>query len=300
YVTKAFEFSRVFTYRWTVNWRFISEEVSIDEFITFVSKWLSVGLLAGHIFFLIIFIYKYYLSVPGTWRVLLHKPFQLSERQPVRAERVATTMFAINFIGICFSRTLHYQFYAWYYPTLPYLIWKTNIPLIFKAKILIMVEFAFNQFPSTDVSSLVLQLSHFMLLASLYTASDDTKYQSYLDAESREALVHFMNEESFDASRQFAMYYGSVTEELAEGASVISIDEQEVVLRLPKMNFTLAIGFGSSAPVTSEGYARRVLAGMQREAQDGLDRGLNLADTISREMASMNQGELKARLRKRK
>ncbi|OQR96785.1 dolichyl-P-Man:Man(5)GlcNAc(2)-PP-dolichyl mannosyltransferase [Achlya hypogyna] len=305
YVSKAFEFSRVFTYQWTVNWRFVSEEVgfvapSLALTPVFVSKWLSMALLGCHLLFLALFIQKYYLSSPGALRYLLYKPFQLSERQPIRAERIVTSMFAINFIGIAFSRTLHYQFYAWFYPTLPYLIWKTNLPLLFKAKILIMVEFAFNTFPSTDASSLVLQLSQLMLLVSLYTASDESKYQTYLDAEARENLLHFMNDECFDASRQFAMYYGSVTEDLAEGASVVSIDEQEVVLRLPKMNFTLAIGFGSSAPVTSEGYARRVLSGMLAEAEDGLQKGTNMADVLSREMAEVNGGELRARLRQRK
>ncbi|KDO30871.1 hypothetical protein SPRG_04773 [Saprolegnia parasitica CBS 223.65] len=293
YVTKAFEFSRVFTYEWTVNWRFVSEEV-------FVSKGLSIALLACHVLFLALFLQKYFFAAPNSWRYLFYQPFSLTDRQPIRAERIVTSLFAINFVGICFARTLHYQFYAWYYPTLPYLVWKTNVPLIFKAKILIMVEFAFNTFPSTDASSLVLQLSQLMLLASLYTASDEGKYQSYLDADARENLVRFMNEEAFDGSRQFAMYYGSVTEDLAEGASVVSIDEQEVVLRLPKMNFTLAIGFGSSAPVTSEGYAKRVLSGMLAEADDGLQRGINMADVVSREMAEMNSGELRARLRPRK
>ncbi|RLO03315.1 hypothetical protein DYB28_013016, partial [Aphanomyces astaci] len=199
-----------------------------------------------------------------------------SERVPIRVERIVTSLCVVNFVGICFARTLHYQFYAWYFPTLPYLLWKTNMPLIFKAKVLIICEFAFNTFPATDVSSTVLHLSHFMLLASLFTASDESKYQSYLDAETRQDLTHFVNEECFDAARQFAMYYGSVTEELAEGAKVVSIDEQEIVLRLPKMNFTLAIGFGSSAPVTTEGYARRVLSGMSKEAEDGLARGVNM------------------------
>jgi len=233
---------------------------------------------------------------------VFYNPWKLTERIPIRAERIVTSLFAINFVGICFSRTMHYQFYSWYYPTLPYLLWKTDVPLIFKAKVLIIVEYAFNTYPSTDISSTVLQLSHFFLLMSLFTAKDESKYQSYLDADARANLVHFVNDECFDAARQFAMYYGSVTEDLAEGTSVVSVDEQEIVLRLPKMNFTLAIGFGSSAPVTTEAYARRVLSGMSKEAEEGLARGTNIGQIMKREwMEQQNEddSELTVKLRHR-
>jgi len=32
-------------------------------------------------------------------------------------------MFTGNFIGIVFCRSLHFQFYVWYYHTLPLLLW---------------------------------------------------------------------------------------------------------------------------------------------------------------------------------
>lgn len=49
YIQKAFEFSRVFDYTWTVNWRMMSEE-------TFVSDWFAKQLLAAHAFTLLMFI----------------------------------------------------------------------------------------------------------------------------------------------------------------------------------------------------------------------------------------------------
>ncbi|KAI8358397.1 glycosyltransferase [Blakeslea trispora] len=49
YLSKAFEFGRIFDYTWTVNWRMMAEE-------TFVSSWFATQLMAGHVFTLLMFI----------------------------------------------------------------------------------------------------------------------------------------------------------------------------------------------------------------------------------------------------
>ncbi|KAG0748288.1 hypothetical protein G6F57_002591 [Rhizopus arrhizus] len=49
YLTKAFEFGRVFDYTWTVNWRMVDQE-------TFLSDWFSKLLLLGHAITLLLFI----------------------------------------------------------------------------------------------------------------------------------------------------------------------------------------------------------------------------------------------------
>lgn len=61
YLAGAFDFSRAFTYKWTVNWRFVSEDI-------FISKPFAKGLLAVHLVTLVIFLLK-------RWFVDLHGSF---------------------------------------------------------------------------------------------------------------------------------------------------------------------------------------------------------------------------------
>jgi hypothetical protein len=41
---------------------------------------------------------------------------------------IATVMFTANLVGMAFARSLHYQFYTWYFHALPYLLWRTTLP----------------------------------------------------------------------------------------------------------------------------------------------------------------------------
>ncbi|POM67232.1 Dolichyl-P-Man:Man(5)GlcNAc(2)-PP-dolichyl mannosyltransferase [Phytophthora palmivora] len=283
YLNKAFELSRVFTFKWTVNWRFLDEE-------TFVSGGFAIILLLGHLFFMVLLLDKHF-NIIGTIRAVMIKPFAIYEPFPIQSEIVVTSLFVMNFTGIVFSRTLHYQFYSWYYPTLPYLLWCSDLPLLLKMAALLNNEYAFNTFPSTTMSSLMLQLTNVFLLISLYLNQKNNSFVPYLDAEARTNLIAFVNEECFDGARQLALYYGSVTEELAEGATMSSIDEHEVVLSLPNMKLTLAVGFGSSGPVTGEGYGRQVLKDMLKEAGEGIKAGDTMGKLINREY--MKDKELK-------
>lgn len=79
------------------------------------------------------------------------------------------TIFFSNFIGVTFARSLHYQFYCWYFHTLPYLLWTgTDLPLVVKLTVMVAIEIAFNVYPSTWWSSFILQIAHGILFIALF------------------------------------------------------------------------------------------------------------------------------------
>jgi alpha-1,3-mannosyltransferase len=81
---------------------------------------------------------------------------------------IITTVFTSNFIGIVFARTLHYQFYVWYFHTLPFLLWHTQLPTAIRLFVMAAIEVSFNVYPATYWSSLLLQAAHITLLVALY------------------------------------------------------------------------------------------------------------------------------------
>ncbi|CAM9484450.1 unnamed protein product, partial [Heterosigma akashiwo] len=160
YLHRSFELGRVFMYKWTVNFKFLNEE-------TFVSKSLSVYLLLLMVMAIASFAKKWLssnteknivlictiLCSPGdSGSVLGDGPSKLDPYY------TTLTLFTSNFIGIVFARTLHYQFYCWYFHALPLLAWHGRLPLVLKLAAVASVEWAFNVFPATPASSLVLQV----------------------------------------------------------------------------------------------------------------------------------------------
>ncbi|MGH0130814.1 UNVERIFIED_CONTAM: hypothetical protein FKN15_071481 [Acipenser sinensis] len=98
YVSRSFDLGRQFLFEWTVNWRFLPEEI-------FLSRYFHLALLGAHLSMLLLFtLYR--------WN---------------SAAQITYTLFTSNFIGVCFSRSLHYQFYVWYFHTLPYLLWSGRV-----------------------------------------------------------------------------------------------------------------------------------------------------------------------------
>ncbi|KAK2460622.1 hypothetical protein APHAL10511_007092 [Amanita phalloides] len=157
YIRSAFDLGRVFLYKWTVNWRFIDEDV-------FLSRQWALGLLIGHASTLILFgLFKWCNADGGVSQVLkrgLRQPLSPASLTPLTGDDVATILFTSNLIGILFARSLHYQFYSWYAHQIPYLAWKTKYPLLFRLALLVAFEYAWNTYPSTPMSSGLLLLAN--------------------------------------------------------------------------------------------------------------------------------------------
>ncbi|KAF7845985.1 hypothetical protein BT93_L5705 [Corymbia citriodora subsp. variegata] len=129
YMGRAFELSRVFLYKWTVNWRFVSEDV-------FLSKPFAYGLLALHVSFLVAYIHTtlvrpsstglpHFLKRVWTLQNLTHAELSVIS-QKVTPRFVMDAMLGCMVIGLLFARSMHYQFYAYLGWATPYLLWRAN------------------------------------------------------------------------------------------------------------------------------------------------------------------------------
>ncbi|KAI0831468.1 mannosyltransferase [Trametes gibbosa] len=165
YLTNSYEFSRVFLFKWTVNWRFLGEEV-------FLSPVWARTLLTAHVGTLVAFgLVKWCTSDGGVWRVLargLRSPTRAPSSAPLTADYVTTVLYTSNLIGILFARSLHYQFYSWYAMQLPFLAWRTTYPVPVRLALLLGIEYAWNVYPSTSLSSGVLLAANAALLLGIW------------------------------------------------------------------------------------------------------------------------------------
>ena len=127
----------------------------------FLSKTLSAALLLLHVTTLGIFAVKW---IRGN----KSKKKNHATAAILNPEYIVHTMFVSNFIGIAFARTLHYQFYSWYFHTIPFMLTQTKLPLFVVLMLFIGIELAFNIYPATPMSSAILQVCHFVSLLALY------------------------------------------------------------------------------------------------------------------------------------
>ncbi|XP_054839108.1 dol-P-Man:Man(5)GlcNAc(2)-PP-Dol alpha-1,3-mannosyltransferase [Eublepharis macularius] len=165
YLTRSFDLGRQFLFKWTVNWRFLPEEV-------FQHRAFHMGLLMAHLTVLGLFaLNRWHRSEESIWSILKGPAEKKSPPRPLSANQIVFALFTSNFIGVCFSRSLHYQFYVWYFHTLPYLLWCTPAKQpahLLKVLILGLIELSWNTYPSTVYSSAALHLCHGVILTQLW------------------------------------------------------------------------------------------------------------------------------------
>ncbi|KAJ4403002.1 dolichyl-P-Man:Man(5)GlcNAc(2)-PP-dolichol alpha-1,3-mannosyltransferase [Neurospora sp. IMI 360204] len=160
YLSRAFELSRQFFFKWTVNWRFVGEEA-------FLSKGFALTLLALHVLVLGIFVTTRWIKPARKSLVQLISPVLLAGKPPltgpehraaardVTPRYVLTTILSANAVGLLFARSLHYQFYAYVAWSTPFLLWRAGLHPVLVYLLWAVQEWAWNVFPSTPVSSAV-------------------------------------------------------------------------------------------------------------------------------------------------
>lgn len=185
YVERAFQFGRVFTHKWSVNGAFLTESMFTDIRLTVI-------LLVLHLATVIVFgQFRWTDPVAGGLVGVLQapkppngsrSPWSLVAFRPnrrLRPSHVVLTMFACNVIGITFCRTLHYQFYAWYFYTLPLLLLLSPIPRLLSIVIVVAVEIVFNVFPPHWMAALTLQICHLTLVFAMWRLPCPASKQIY-------------------------------------------------------------------------------------------------------------------------
>ena len=156
YFGRAFELGRQFLFKWTVNWRFVDEK-------TFQSSQFAMWLLVANAALLGAFLLLRWLRPSGLSPLGMAKtifkplPEQVQRRirRSVTPDFILTSVLTSLIIGILCARSLHYQFYAYIAWSTPFLLWKTGMPPYLVCAIWAAQEWAWNVYPSTETSSIV-------------------------------------------------------------------------------------------------------------------------------------------------
>uniref|UniRef100_A0A1I8FGB3 dolichyl-P-Man:Man5GlcNAc2-PP-dolichol alpha-1,3-mannosyltransferase n=1 Tax=Macrostomum lignano TaxID=282301 RepID=A0A1I8FGB3_9PLAT len=161
YLGRAFEFSRQFLFKWTVNWRFLPEAV-------FHNRLFHAGLLTVHLTLLLVFLLAYArtrrLSIS---RLIRFHPLQAAGKQQGETvlpavEDIACVLFVSNFIGVVCARSLHYQFY---FALSGLAVQAARRPP--QLLLLGCIELCWNTYPSTSFSSGLLHCCHAVMIVLL-------------------------------------------------------------------------------------------------------------------------------------
>ncbi|KAH1494822.1 hypothetical protein LV164_005462 [Aspergillus fumigatus] len=173
YVSRAFELTRQFMFKWTVNWKFVGEEL-------FLSRKFSLALLALHLLLLGLFVATVWLepsgsNLPSFLQRLIQRRYRTAS---LSKSFVMTAMLSSLAIGLLCARSLHYQFFAYLACATPFLLWQAGFRPILVYVVWAAQEWAWNTYPSTNASSLVVILS---LAAQVFGVLGNSFSRKHLD-----------------------------------------------------------------------------------------------------------------------
>ncbi|KAI6184756.1 Methyltransf-11 domain-containing protein [Aphelenchoides bicaudatus] len=170
YLGRAFELGRVFQYRWSVNWQHLPENI-------FLATNFHLILLLAHVFLLLIFMFSTWFQRHGGLFKLITDLIRNGKLVNLDTHDILYSLFTANLAGIVFARSIHFQFYTWYYHSLFYLLYSTIStselkPPEFKnftwtffkwiavAFVLAGIEVVYNIYPPRAWASLLLNVEH--------------------------------------------------------------------------------------------------------------------------------------------
>ncbi|KAI6193763.1 Methyltransf-11 domain-containing protein [Aphelenchoides besseyi] len=180
YIGRAFELGRVFQFRWSVNWQFVNESL-------FLSTNFHLILLLAHVTLLCIFMFTTWFRRHGNLIQLTYDAVKHNRHIDLDVHDVLFALFTANLAGIVFARSIHFQFYTWYYHSLFYLLYASiafdfKVPQfknfeiriigwLFIALMLFGIELVYNVYPPRPLTSVLLFAEHFGIVSwLLYTS----------------------------------------------------------------------------------------------------------------------------------
>eukprot|EP00003_Mantamonas_plastica_P023039 TRINITY_DN4040_c0_g1_i4.p1 TRINITY_DN4040_c0_g1~~TRINITY_DN4040_c0_g1_i4.p1 ORF type:complete len:220 (-),score=36.30 TRINITY_DN4040_c0_g1_i4:207-866(-) len=133
FISRAFDLRRKFERRWSINFNFMP-----DSFFT--ESVYGLSLLGVHVILVFGVMYKWGCfdsekSVKAYQEKvddeMLKRKEETSEPEQPEVELnpgyTTLLLFTSNFVGVICARSLHYQFFTWYFHTLPFLLWHTRV-----------------------------------------------------------------------------------------------------------------------------------------------------------------------------
>jgi alpha-1,3-mannosyltransferase len=198
YFSNAFDFSRQFLYKWTVNWRFVPEEV-------FLSKKFALSLLVGHLGVLMLFAIRRWIRYDGGFISVVRQgilnPFRRAGSDLPSGDGMHMVVSSVTSLTMNNCRNNHhpsnFEFHRHCLCTISTLsvlflvcstpsatIMENSVPrpgqvcvlfeshfsskLWLRIALLMGIEYSWNVFPSTNISSYILNAAHALILIGIW------------------------------------------------------------------------------------------------------------------------------------